>query len=221
MTKPTVDVRPVRVTNRRPSEDPIHRATVSQWVWAIREGVPPVRVARAIAQYAHKDQKRRYTDTPYWWHPAAVAGMVDALDWSAEAREAAVSAAWLHDVVEDTWVTLADLIHVFHRDGTEGPIVQAVRLLTDPHTPEHGNREWRKRQYQQQVARLGGPVVHAVKALDLVDNLRSIALYDTRFARVFVEEAEGYVLDHAPWEAQNLLRKELEAAKEALGLEVA
>jgi (p)ppGpp synthase/HD superfamily hydrolase len=50
-----------------------------------------------------------------------------------------IAAAWLHDVVEDTPVTLEDL----HSEFGEG-IAELVEALTDISRPEDGNRRKRK-----------------------------------------------------------------------------
>lgn len=204
------------------STDANQQATIALLRWALDAGADAAHVARKLAIYAHRDQKRKYVDTPYWWHPAEVAGMAQALDWpDVYTREVAVLAAWLHDVVEDTWVTLDDLYAVFGQHAAGEHAVRVVHVLTDHLTPEDGNRAHRKQQYARRVALSNHVVAHTVKALDLVSNLRSIALHDPRFARLYVEEAEAYDLPRALHEASELLRLELCAAKDVLGLEVA
>lgn len=72
--------------------------------------------AMEIATFAHKEQKR--TDgSPYINHPIRVADAV-------EARLKPI--AWLHDVVEDTEITLLDLKTM----GFPSYIIEAVDLLT-------------------------------------------------------------------------------------------
>ena len=63
--------------------------------------------ARRYATRAHAEagQRRKYTDEPYIVHPAAVAELVR----SVSADDALLAAAWLHDTVEDTATTLADI----------------------------------------------------------------------------------------------------------------
>lgn len=196
--------------------------TIKLLRWALDAGADVTEVARKLAIHAHGDQKRRHTDAPYWWHPAEVVGMVQALDWpDKQTRTTAILVAWLHDVVEDTWVTLDDLRAVFSQHPAGEHAVRVVDALTDGQTPKDGNREFRKRQYALQVSMAAHVVPHTVKALDLVSNLRSIALHDRKFARLFVEESEAYRLDRAHPEARDLLDLELAAAKTALGLEIA
>ena len=60
----------------------------------------------AIAAHAAVQQKRKYTNEPYIVHPAEVASIVAGVEGSTEDM---VAAAWLHDVVEDTGVTITDI----------------------------------------------------------------------------------------------------------------
>ena len=66
-----------------------------------------IKKARQFAQQAHAafDQRRKYTGEPYIVHPAEVARLVA----SVSNDEAMICAAWLHDVVEDTEVTIAEV----------------------------------------------------------------------------------------------------------------
>lgn len=75
-----------------------------------------IRRAQEIAIAAHEGQKRA-DGSPYIKHPARVADAV-------EARLKPI--AWLHDVVEDTRVTLDDL----KAEGFPLYIIEAVDLLT-------------------------------------------------------------------------------------------
>ena len=79
---------------------------------------------RAIqfATEAHGDQARKYCGSPYITHPIAVAKIVE----SVEHTEEMVVAAILHDVVEDTPVTIDEIETEF------GPVVaELVHFLTD------------------------------------------------------------------------------------------
>ena len=61
--------------------------------------------ARKTASIAHGAQMRRCGSEPYFNHPQRVAKAVEELGLST----AAIAAAYLHDVVEDTSVTLAEI----------------------------------------------------------------------------------------------------------------
>ena len=64
--------------------------------------------AYAFAEKAHKGQKRK-SGEPYFIHPVAVAEIL--ADWKLDAGT--IAAGLLHDTVEDTPVTLADITREF------------------------------------------------------------------------------------------------------------
>jgi (p)ppGpp synthase/HD superfamily hydrolase len=115
--------------------------------------------ARDFAVKAHKDQK--YGAMPYSVHLDTVAAIVMSYGESAQII------ALLHDVVEDTPVTLQDIeVHfgVF--------IAQCVQILTD----EPGeNRAIRKSATYQKMAKVEGELALAlvVKAADRLANMRA------------------------------------------------
>ncbi len=77
-----------------------------------------VEKAREIATKAHAGQVRWDNITPYITHPQAVSCMVKS--------DNAKCVAWLHDVVEDTKLTIEDL----KKEGFYAPIILAINLLT-------------------------------------------------------------------------------------------
>lgn len=136
--------------------------------------------ARAFAAQAHEavGQRRKYTGEPYIVHPAAVAKLVA----SVTDDEDMICAAWLHDVVEDTEVTLAELEATF---GAQ--IAALVSDLTDVSTPQDGNRAARKRLDREHMTRASAKA-KTVKLADLIDNLGSIARHDPGFAEIYMGE---------------------------------
>lgn len=88
-----------------------------------------VELAQQVATEAHDGQFRWDKKTPYITHPASVAvGVIAAVaQWDDDPASHAVAAAWLHDVVEDTDVTLDDLQHVH---SFPWQVVTAVDRLT-------------------------------------------------------------------------------------------
>lgn len=86
-----------------------------------------INLARSIAIRAHTGQFRNDKVTPYIKHPEAVANAV-------EKRLQPI--AWLHDVVEDTTVTLQELIDA----GFPQYIIDAVAALT--HIESDTNRTY-------------------------------------------------------------------------------
>ncbi len=104
--------------------------------------------AEALARAAHRGQVDK-AGRPYAEHPARVAARVR----GDGAREAA---AWLHDVVEDTAVTLVELAERFPAE-----VVAAVDALT--------KRAGEPAEvYYERVA--ADPIARQVKLADLADN---------------------------------------------------
>lgn len=139
-------------------------------------------VARAatFAAVAHgkAGQVRKYTGAAYIEHPAAVAKLVESVGGSPEQ----VAAAWLHDVVEDTPVTIEEVAAEF------GDVVAGlVSSLTDVSKPSDGNRKARKAIDLRHTAE-ASPEAKTVKLADLIDNTRSIVEHDPAFARIYLAE---------------------------------
>jgi (p)ppGpp synthase/HD superfamily hydrolase len=108
--------------------------------------------AIALAIERHRGQKDKY-DAPYILHPLRV---MFRLGW--DAPEAARIAAVLHDVVEDTDITLDEL----RRRGYSEEVVGAVELLSR----RPGDS------YEQLIERvLPNPIARRVKRADLEDNM--------------------------------------------------
>ena len=141
---------------------------------------PIVERARLFATAAHAAvaQVRKYTGEPYIHHPTEVAGIVESVGGTDEM----IAAAFLHDVVEDTGVSL-DLIRVEFGDE----VAQLVCWLTDVSKPEDGPRAVRKGIDRAHTA-LATPQAKTIKLADLIANTRSIMVHDKNFAQVYVKE---------------------------------
>lgn len=138
--------------------------------------------AMAFAIEKHGEQLRRYTSTPYWTHLAEVAGMVAT---AVGADDKMIAAAWLHDCVEDTSASIADIEYSFGRD-----IAGLVAGLTDISIPDIGNRAARKKLDREHVAR-GCWKIHTIKLADIISNSLTIAQYDEGFAQVYIPEKKA------------------------------
>lgn len=132
----------------------------------------------AVAAHASIGQQRKYTGEPYIAHPAAVVELVRSVPHT----QAMLAAAWLHDTVEDTPVTLADIEREF---GAE--VAALVEQLTDVSRPQDGNRRVRKAIDRAHTA-LASPEAKTIKLADLIENSRSILEFDPGFARVYLVE---------------------------------
>lgn len=134
--------------------------------------------AMMFARAAHAAQVRKYTGLPYWTHLAEVAGIVAS---SNVLSPIALAAAWLHDTVEDTQVTSADIFDHF------GPEVHVgVTFLTDPPST-YGNRAERMAHQRERLAR-APDWVQTIKFADNISNTSSILQYDPDFAKVYLRE---------------------------------
>jgi (p)ppGpp synthase/HD superfamily hydrolase len=136
--------------------------------------------AREFARQAHEsvNHYRKYTKEPYIVHPAAVSKIVSSVTNDA----AMICAAWLHDVVEDTHITLTEI-----RDEFGDEIATLVSDLTDISQPDDGNRKTRKR-IDLEHTRQASPRAKTVKLADVIDNCRNIAEHDPEFAKLYLEE---------------------------------
>ena len=132
----------------------------------------------ATAAHAAVGQLRKYTNEPYIVHPAEVASIVRSVPHT----EAMLAAAWLHDVVEDTGVTIETVRAEF---GTE--VADLVSWLTDVSRPEDGNRAHRKARDREHTAAAPAEA-QTVKLADLISNTRSIMAHDPKFAVTYLEE---------------------------------
>ena len=137
-----------------------------------------VQRAEMFAQQAHKDHKRKYTGDPYYVHLDEVRRIVK----GAGGNEDMQAAALLHDTVEDTSVTSADIIKEF------GPrIAKLVVELTDVSKPEDGNRAVRKGIDRDKLAGVSAEA-QTIKYADLISNGKDIMQNDPKFAKVYMKE---------------------------------
>ena len=142
----------------------------------------PVERAAEFARLAHEsiNQRRKYTDEPYIVHPARVAELVA----SVTDDENMLCAAWLHDVVEDTPVTLAQIHEEFGAD-----VAELVRGLTKVSTRSDGDRASRVAIDRQDTASTDSRT-QTIKLADMIANLDGITKQDPRFARNYLKEKE-------------------------------
>jgi (p)ppGpp synthase/HD superfamily hydrolase len=126
-------------------------------------------------------QVRKYTGEPYIVHPIEVENILVCYADNPVSPEQR-AAAYLHDVVEDTGVTIELILEQF------GPkVAELVGYLTDVSKPEDGNRKVRKAIDREHIAQ-ASPEAQSVKIADLCSNTRTIVAYDPDFARVYLGE---------------------------------
>ena len=134
----------------------------------------------ATAAHAAVKQVRKYTNEDYIVHPAAVVEIVK----SDPHTDVMASAAWLHDTIEDTGVTIGLIRAEF---GAE--VAELVYWLTDQSKPEDGNREARKAIDRFHCAAAPADA-QTIKLADLIDNTLTIEARDPDFYRVYRREKE-------------------------------
>lgn len=175
--------------------------------------------AREFAREKHAQQKRNYTGEPYFVHLEEVAGIVERAGLS----EAAVAAAWLHDVVEDQNVLESELVLLF---GQRTAAI--VGSLTDMPPTAALNREMRKEIDRQRLGEASSEA-QGVKCADLISNTSTIVKHNPGFAKKYLPEKRATleILTRAPpalleqaWaslrEAEATLRTTMEAQREIL-----
>ena len=140
--------------------------------------------AIAFAAMSHAGQIRKHTGLPYVLHPIAVMQLVH--DHADNPSEDQLVAALLHDVVEDTTVSLDTIARRFG--------VEAARLvfeLTDQYVdPTLGNRAARKEMERDRQRKISAQA-QTIKYADLIHNTESITRFDPGFARVYLKEKEA------------------------------
>jgi len=132
----------------------------------------------ATAAHAAVGQKRKYDGADYIVHPTRVANLVKQYGGT----DAMIAAAYLHDVVEDTDVTMDTITSLF------GSVVASlVKDLTDVSKPSDGNREARKTIDRLHTADASADA-QFIKCADIIDNAYDIADNDPSFWRVYRRE---------------------------------
>lgn len=139
-----------------------------------------VEKARVFATAAHTSigQLRKYTGEPYIEHPKAVVEIVKGVPHT----PGMLAAAWLHDTVEDTCITL-EMIQLEFGDN----IAAMVSMLTDVSQDSDGPRWVRKNKDRDHIAQ-ASPEAQTIKLADLIDNSGSICARDPNFAKTYIRE---------------------------------
>lgn len=137
--------------------------------------------AARFAEFAHRGVLRKFTGTPYIWHPMRVAGRTCLYSDD----PTLIAAAWLHDVVEDN-----PTIKISGIRQTFGECVATfVSELTNPSKthPELSRRDRKKmdRDHLRNVS----PGAKLVKLIDRIDNVREMLGAAPAFLKLYKEES--------------------------------
>ena len=175
-----------------------------------------IKRAYEFAKQAHEavGQKRKYSGEPYIVHPEGVVGI---LMEHGHMSDNMLAAAYLHDTVEDTAVTIEDIDREF------GPEISAlVGMLTDTAKPEDGNRATRMGINRAHAAQ-GSPDAQTIKLADILHNIRDVAVQDPKWAmgkNGYIAEKEAVVeaLTGADPKLRDYARAEILRIKGELGM---
>lgn len=126
-------------------------------------------------------QKRKYTGEDYINHPVAVREIVA---WHGGTVEMQI-AALLHDVVEDTHVTIEMV-----REHFGEHVAEMVLALTNIARPEDGNRIQRFIINVRELEQSLDMQTRMIKLADLLDNTSSIVSRDPEFSAIYLAEKE-------------------------------
>lgn len=146
---------------------------------------------RAFAEKAHQGQMRKYADEPYIAHLDRVMQVVR--EYAQDV--AMLSAALLHDVLEDTHVTEEEL-KVFLEEVMEASqaakTFDLVVALTDVFIKKDYpllNRRARRTREAERLAAVT-PDAQTIKYSDVIDNATDIVKHETDFALVYLRESK-------------------------------
>ncbi|MCP2335359.1 HD domain-containing protein [Actinomadura rupiterrae] len=169
--------------------------------------LPVLDLAAEAALYWHGDQTRP-TGAPYAEH------LLEALEvlvrGAGVSDPATLAAVLLHDVVEDTAATVADVEAVF-RDGFGAEFAEEVGELVDwvtkPPAPEGTGRKAKRALKGAYLARLRNAPEKAVlvKLADRTSNVQTLEKMPADFQRRYYAETVIYVMplaERTPWFAE-------------------
>jgi (p)ppGpp synthase/HD superfamily hydrolase len=142
----------------------------------------------AIGAHGALNQVRKHSGIPYHNHPEDVRSLIEQNVQGHTYNM--LKAASLHDVVEDTGITIWTI-----REHFGNSVARLVEGLTnDPH-PEGMTRAVRKTLDCARL-RMTSPMVKTIKLADIICNMQDIVKEDPKFAVVFMAE-KRYMLDNA------------------------
>lgn len=156
--------------------------------------------AYIFAENAHVGQTRKWNGGEYFRHCVAVADLANDFMFKVPEyfpqvdEEEVIAAALLHDVVEDTDVTIEQISEKFGET-----VARYVYFLTKPEEYV-GNREVRKALYRAQMA-LAPPEIKMVKFFDMLHNHSTIRDNDKAFWITWKDESIKMMI---AMEVQNL-----------------
>ena len=132
-----------------------------------RAQVVEIEKAYEFAKKAHGNQIR-YTGEPYITHPVAVAQILAQMRMDSPTLMAAI----LHDVIEDTPVTEADLIEHFGKEVTD--LVDGVTKLTQIHFENYAQAQ--AENFRKMIMAMASDIrIILIKLADRLHNMRTLS----------------------------------------------
>lgn len=146
---------------------------------------------RDFADQAHGEQRRKYSDEPYIVHPVQV--MTICTKYTSDL--AVLSAALLHDVLEDTVLSKEEMQDFLNTVMDNKKALRTTRLveeLTDVYIKKDFPKLNRKKRKAREAERLAyvSSEAQTIKYADLIDNTENIVVKDPDFAFVFLSESQ-------------------------------
>jgi (p)ppGpp synthase/HD superfamily hydrolase len=147
-------------------------------------GRPTARRALRWAGTMHRDQRRAVDGAPFILHPLEVGSLLSGRDFP----EPVIVAGLLHDVVEKTGVTLADVRSMFG---------DRVAQIVDAVTEDEGIEGYAEREAElrQQVAEADGEA-HAVYLADKIAKARELRAQAANDPSVLLDRQNVLKLEH-------------------------
>lgn len=144
---------------------------------------------KQFAEQAHGDQQRKFSGDPYITHLVRVMNMCKEYTHDISM----LSAALLHDVLEDTDVTVDEmkdfLLTAMDKDSTERTI-SLVKEMTDVYVKSEYPKWNRRKRKQKEAERISHTSAESqtIKYADLIDNCTGMSKNDPEFAALFLRE---------------------------------
>lgn len=132
------------------------------------------------SELAHRGQVRKYTGTPYIWHPMRVAGRTSLMSLD----PTLVAAAWLHDCDEDTGYKLDQILSDFG-----SCVYETVYWLTNPSKKHPDLPRAQKKAMDRRHLSAAPANAKLIKLIDRIDNLREMGGADPEFLKLYREES--------------------------------
>lgn len=147
---------------------------------------------RDFADQSHGDQMRKYTPDRYIVHPERV--MKICKKYTDD--PCILSAALLHDVLEDTSVSRDQILNFLKTLMSASDAVKTLKLveeLTDVYVKDAYPQYNRKKRKELELARIMriSKEAQTIKYADILDNCREIVKHDRAFAGKFLNECRA------------------------------